>query len=331
MKIAFYDTISYDRIWFEPLAKEKGIEIRFLEAKLNKDTVRLSKDCDAVCIFVNDSADKDVIKALDQYGTRAILLRCAGYNNVDIQAAKNKIHVLRVPSYSPEAVAEYTIGLLLTINRKIHRAYNRTREFNFSIHGLMGIDLKGKTAGVIGTGRIGQMTMDILKGLKMNILAYDVYPNPNLDVRYVELTELFEKSDVITLHCPLTRETKYIIDKKAIKRMKEGVILLNTSRGGLIQTKDLIEALEQGKFAGVGLDVFEEEEEFFFEDCSDQIITKDAVIKLTSYPNVILTSHQGFFTQEAMKQIAEVTLQNAQDLMENRKGENGLYDNEIRE
>ena len=290
-----------------------------------------AKDCDAVCIFVNDSADKDVIKALDQYGTRAILLRCAGYNNVDIQAAKNKIHVLRVPSYSPEAVAEYTIGLLLTINRKIHRAYNRTREFNFSIHGLMGIDLKGKTAGVIGTGRIGQMTMDILKGLKMNILAYDVYPNPNLDVRYVELTELFEKSDVITLHCPLTRETKYIIDKKAIKRMKEGVILLNTSRGGLIQTKDLIEALEQGKFAGVGLDVFEEEEEFFFEDCSDQIITKDAVIKLTSYPNVILTSHQGFFTQEAMKQIAEVTLQNAQDLMENRKGENGLYDNEIRE
>ena len=175
------------------------------------------------------------------------------------------------------------------------------------------------------------MTMDILKGLKMNILAYDGYPNPNLDVRYVELTELFEKSDVITLHCPLTRETKYIIDKKAIKRMKEGVILLNTSRGGLIQTKDLIEALEQGKFAGVGLDVFEEEEEFFFEDCSDQIITKDAVIKLTSYPNVILTSHQGFFTQEAMKQIAEVTLQNAQDLMENRKGENGLYDNEIRE
>lgn len=331
MKIAFYDTKSYDRIWFEPLAKEKGIEIRFLEAKLNKDTVRLSKDCDAVCIFVNDSADKDVIKALDQYGTRAILLRCAGYNNVDIQAAKNKIHVLRVPSYSPEAVAEYTIGLLLTINRKIHRAYNRTREFNFSIHGLMGMDLKGKTAGVIGTGRIGQMTMDILRGLKMNILAYDVYPNPNLDVRYVELTELFEKSDVITLHCPLTRETKYIIDKKAIKRMKDGVILLNTSRGGLIQTKDLIEALEQGKFAGVGLDVFEEEEEFFFEDCSDQIITKDAVIKLTSYPNVILTSHQGFFTQEAMKQIAEVTLQNAQDLVENRKGENGLYDNEIRE
>ncbi|MEE1313832.1 MAG: 2-hydroxyacid dehydrogenase [Lachnospiraceae bacterium] len=331
MKIAFYDTKPYDRIWFEPLAKEKGIEIHFLEAKLNKDTVRLSKDCDAVCIFVNDTADKDVIKALDQYGTRAILLRCAGYNNVDVQAAKNKIHLLRVPSYSPEAVAEYTIGLLLTINRKIHRAYNRTRDFNFSIHGLMGMDLKGKTAGVIGTGKIGQMTIEILKGLKMNILAYDLYPNPSLDVKYVELDELFEQSDVITLHCPLTKETKYLIDKRAIKKMKKDVLLINTSRGGLIQTNDLIEALEQGKFAGVGLDVFEEEEEFFFEDCSDQIITKDAVIKLTSYPNVILTSHQGFFTKEAMKEIAEVTLKNAENLMNNQKNSNGIYENEIKE
>jgi D-lactate dehydrogenase len=331
MKIAFYDTKPYDKIWFAPLAKEMGIEIQFLETKLNKDTVRLSKGCDAVCIFVNDSADKEVIKALEQYNTRAILLRCAGYNNVDVRAAKNKIHLLRVPSYSPEAVAEYAIGLLLTINRKIHRAYNRTRDFNFSIHGLMGMDLKGKTAGVIGTGKIGQMTMEILKGLKMDIIAYDLYPNPSLGVSYVGLEELFERADVISLHCPLTKETKYMIDKKAIKKMKDGVILINTSRGSLIQTNDLIEALEQGKFAGVGLDVFEEEEEFFFEDYSDKIIKKDAIIKLTSYPNVILTSHQGFFTREAMKQIAEVTLKNAMDLEQNRRTETGLYANEIRE
>ena len=259
------------------------------------------------------------------------MLRCAGYNNVDVRAAKNKIHLLRVPSYSPEAVAEYAIGLLLTINRKIHRAYNRTRDFNFSIHGLMGMDLKGKTAGVIGTGKIGQMTMEILKGLKMDIIAYDLYPNPSLGVSYVGLEELFERADVISLHCPLTKETKYMIDKKAIKKMKDGVILINTSRGSLIQTNDLIEALEQGKFAGVGLDVFEEEEEFFFEDYSDKIIKKDAIIKLTSYPNVILTSHQGFFTREAMKQIAEVTLKNAMDLEQNRRTETGLYANEIRE
>lgn len=329
MKIAFYDTKPYDRIWFEPMAKEKGITIKFLETKLNKITVKLAKDCDAVCVFVNDDVNEEVIKALKDYGISLLLLRCAGFNNVDIQAAKGNIHVLRVPSYSPEAVAEYTIGLLLTINRKIHRAYNRTREFNFSIHGLMGTDLKGKTAGVIGTGKIGQMTIDILKGIGMKILAYDVYPNKNLDVEYVEKNEIFKHAHVITLHCPLTKETEHMINKDAIDQMQKGVILLNTSRGGLIDTKDLIGGLDRGIFGGVGLDVFEEEEEFFFEDRSDEIITKDTIIKLISYPNVILTSHQGFFTKEAMEQIAKTTLENAEDFRKNRKMEDGYFKNEV--
>lgn len=319
MKIAFYDTKPYDRIWFEAMAKEKGQEIHFYETKLKEDTTDLAKGCDAVCIFVNDDAGKPVIDRLYEMGIKAILLRCAGFNQVDLQAAKGKLKILRVPSYSPEAVAEYTVGMLLTLDRKIHRAYQRTREFNFSIHGLMGNTFYGKTAGVIGTGKIGQRTIDILKGLRMKILAYDVYPNPELDVEYVELDRLFRDADVITLHCPLTEKTSHIIRKDSIAKMKDGVYLINTSRGGLIETGDLLEALERGKFAGVALDVFEEEEEYFFEDFSDQIISREEVLKLTSYPNVILTSHQGFFTKEAMKEIAEVTLENARSFEAGKK------------
>lgn len=312
MKICFYDTKPYDKIWFEPAAKEKGFEITFQEVKLNRDTAVLAYGYDAVCIFVNDTADKETIEKLARYGVKVILLRCAGFNNVDLkQAEKAGLKVLRVPSYSPSAVAEYTMGLILAVNRKIHRAYVRTRDFNFNIHGLMGIDLKGKTAGVIGTGKIGQEMIRILRGFDMEILAYDLYPNKELDVQYVPLEDLFKKSDVITLHCPLTKETKHIINKEHIKMMKDGVILANTSRGGLVDTEALLDALADGKFSGVGLDVYEEEDEYFFEDCSNDLITDSDLIHLTSYRNVILTSHQAFFTEEAMRAIAEITIENA--------------------
>lgn len=311
MKIAFYDTKPYDKVYFEPLSKDMGHKIKFIEVKLDEDTAILAKDYDAVCIFVNDDARKPVIDKLIEYGVKTILLRCAGFNNIDLKEADGKINVLRVPSYSPEAVAEYTMGLLITVNRQIHRAYVRTRDFNFNINGLMGIDFAGKTVGVIGTGKIGQMMIDILKGFKMNILAYDPYPNPNLDVKYVNLDELLEKSDVITLHCPLTKETKHIINKQSIAKMKDGVILVNTSRGALINTTDLLDGLANKKFLGVGLDVYEEEDEYFFEDKSNDIISDDQLVRLTSYNNVVLTSHQAFFTRDAMKAIATVTLDNA--------------------
>lgn len=317
MKIMFYDTKPYDKIWFQPLGEEMGYKIKFQEVKLNEDTAILAKNYDAVCIFVNDDAGKETIKALKELGVGTILLRCAGFNNVDLKAAKEAdIKVLRVPSYSPEAVAEYAMGLLLTVNRNIHRAYVRTRDFNYNINGLMGIDLVGKTAGVIGTGKIGQMMIDILKGFKMHILAYDPYPVKGLDAEYVDLDRLFRESDVISLHCPLTQDTRHIINKKNIEKMKNGVLLVNTSRGGLINTGDLIEALMTRKFAGVGLDVYEEEDEYFFEDKSNDIITDEDLIRLTSFRNVILTSHQAFFTRDAMEAIAKVTMENARAVEE---------------
>lgn len=317
MKIMFFDTKPYDRIWFEPMGKEMGYTLKFQEMKLNEDTAVLAKGQDAVCIFVNDDAGKETIEALKEVGVKTILLRCAGFNNVDLKAAqKAGITVLRVPSYSPEAVAEYAMGLLLTVNRQIHRAYVRTRDFNYSINGLMGIDLVGKTAGVIGTGKIGQMMIDILRGFKMKIIAYDPYPAKNLDIEYVSLDRLFEEADVITLHCPLTKDTRHIINKKSIEKMKDGVLLVNTSRGGLIHTPDLIEGLMQRKFAGVGLDVYEEEDAYFFEDKSNDIITDEDLIRLTSFRNVVLTSHQAFFTKDAMEAIAKVTLENARAVEE---------------
>ncbi len=317
MKIMFYDTKPYDKIWFQPMGEEMGFKIKFQEVKLNEDTAVLAKNYDAVCIFVNDDARKETIQVLQEVGIRTILLRCAGFNNVDLKAAQAAgIQVLRVPSYSPEAVAEYAMGLLLTVNRQIHRAYVRTRDFNYNINGLMGIDLVGKTAGVIGTGKIGQMMIDILKGFKMHILAYDPYPVKGLDVEYVELDQLFEQSDVISLHCPLTKDTKHIINKKSIAKMKDGVILVNTSRGGLINTADLIDGLMQRKFTGVGLDVYEEEDAYFFEDKSNDIITDEDLIRLTSFRNVVLTSHQAFFTKDAMEAIAKVTLDNAKAVEE---------------
>ncbi len=311
MKIMFYNTKPYDRYWFEPMAKDYGFEIRFVEMQCNEETLFLAKGYDAVCIFVNDYVNAAMIEKMQEMQIRAILLRCAGYNNVDIKAAEGKVHVLRVPSYSPEAVAEFAAALLLSVNRFTHRAYTRTRDFNMNINGFMGTDLYKKTAGIVGTGKIGQAMIRILKGFQMQILAYDPYPNPRLDVTYVSLEELMKRSDVISLHCPLTEDTRHLVNRKTIEMMKEGVYLVNTSRGALIDTEALIDGLLEKKFAGVGLDVYEEEEGVFYEDRSNEIIMDENLVRLTSFPNVIITSHMGFFTKEATKAIAQVTLENA--------------------
>lgn len=318
MKIAFYSTKPYDRIWFEPLGKEYGFDIHFIEAACNQETVFMARGYDAICIFVNDHVNADMIEELYEMKVKAILLRSAGFNHVDVKAAENKITILRVPSYSPEAVAEFAMAMLLTINRMTHKAYSRTREFNMSLNGLMGTNLYEKTAGVVGTGKIGQAMIKILNGFQMRVLCYDPYPAKGVEAEYVSLNELLKQSDVISLHCPLTSETKYMINKDSIQNMKEGVYLVNTSRGGLINTDDLIDAMLLKKFGGVGLDVYEEEEGLFYEDRSGEIITDDNLARLMTIPNVLLTSHMGFFTEEAMEAIARTTLENAYAL------ENGL-------
>ena len=318
MKIAFYSTKPYDRIWFEPLGREYGFDIHFIEAACNQETVFMAKGYDAICIFVNDHVNADMIEELYEMKVKAILLRSAGFNHVDVKAAENKITILRVPSYSPEAVAEFAMAMLLTITRMTHKAYSRTREFNMSLNGLMGTNLYEKTAGVVGTGKIGQAMIKILNGFQMRVLCYDPYPAKGLEAEYVSLNELLRQSDVISLHCPLTSETKYMINKDSIRNMKEGVYLVNTSRGGLINTDDLIDAMLLKKFGGVGLDVYEEEEGLFYEDRSGEIITDDNLARLMTIPNVLLTSHMGFFTEEAMEAIARTTLENAYAL------ENGL-------
>ncbi|MBD5134382.1 MAG: 2-hydroxyacid dehydrogenase [Lachnospiraceae bacterium] len=311
MKIAFFSTKPYDKIWFEPLGNDYGYDFLFLEAKLCEETVQLAHGCDGVCAFVNDDLNGNVIKGLYDLGIKAIFMRCAGFNNVDLNEAQGKIEVLHVPGYSPEAVAEYAMALLLTVNRQTHRAYLRTRDFNMNINGLMGTDLYCKTAGVIGTGRIGQAMVNVLKGFGMRILAYDLYPNNSLDVEYVELDELFAKSDVITLHCPLTKETEYILNKESFNKMKNGVFIINTSRGMLIKTDALLEALlVPGKIGGVGLDVYEEEGDVFYEDRSNEIMQDNNLARLMTFPNVVVTSHQGYFTAEAMQAIAIETLEN---------------------
>lgn len=311
MRIAFFSTKPYDKIWFEPMGKDYGYDIHFIELPFNEDTVFLAKGHDAVCIFVNDFVSAEMVDQLCEMKVKALLLRSAGFNHVDIHAAKGRLPVLRVPSYSPEAVAEYAMAMLLTVNRYTHKAYNRTRDFNMNINGFMGTDLHHKVAGVIGTGKIGQAMFRIFKGFDMQVLAYDPYPNPALPVKYVELEELMEKSDFISLHCPLTENTKHIINKETIAMMKEGVYLVNTSRGGLVDTEALIEGLKDKKFGGVGLDVYEEEEGLFFEDKSADIMQDENLARLTTFPNVLVTSHMGFFTVEAMQAIAAETLENA--------------------
>ena len=311
MKIAFFSTKPYDKIWFEPMGKEYGFEIRFFEMSFQEETISLARGFDAICIFVNDYVNARMIDQLHEMKVRAILLRSAGFNHVDVQAAEGKLCILRVPSYSPEAVAEFAIGMILTVNRFTHEAYNRTREFNMGLNGLMGVDLYQKTAGIIGTGKIGQAMIRICRGFGMHVVAYDPYPNKELSVEYVSLEKLMTQADLISLHCPLTSETKHIVNRATIDHMKQGVYLVNTSRGALIDTDALIDGLVAGKFGGVGLDVYEEEEGIFYEDKSGEIMQDENLARLMTFPNVLITSHMGFFTKEAMQAIAKVTLENA--------------------
>ncbi len=328
MKIAFSDAKPYDKPSFDRYGEIYGIKFKYFETKLNEDTVDLAQGYDGVCAFVNDTVNAEVIDRLSKMGITVLALRCAGFNNVDMKYAYGKIHVLRVPAYSPYAVAEHTMALLLTSIRRIHKAYIRSRDFNFSLSGLTGFDLYGKTVGVIGTGRIGRVFVDICRGFGMKVLAYDKYPTEGLDngdtVRYVELDELFANSDIISLHCPLTEETNHIIDEEAISKCKRGVVILNTSRGALVDAEALLNAIKSRKVGAACLDVYEEESDLFFEDNSGHIMEDDTLARLISMPNVIVTSHQAFLTEEALENIAETTAKNLSGFFETKQCPNEL-------
>lgn len=328
-KIAVFDAKPYDRLFFDAENKKYGFDLTYFEEKLRPQTAALAAGFDAVCAFVNDDLSEPTIETLFQNGVKMIALRCAGYNNVNLKAACERgIPVVRVPQYSPYAVAEYALGLLMTLNRKIHRAYNRVRESNFSINGLMGFDLRGKTVGVIGTGKIGRVFIGLLQGFGMNVLAYDLYPNnaaaDELHFQYVDLDILFRNSDVISLHCPLTPENTHLINEKTISEMKPGVVIINTSRGKLIDTAALIDGLKTGQVGAAGLDVYEEETDYFFEDRSSDVMQDDALARLTTFPNVIVSSHQAFFTQEAESNIAQTTMESLAAFAEGRKLEDAI-------
>ena len=311
MKLAFFDAKTYDMPGFDACAKNTELEIKYFETRLNEDTVSLASGYDAVCVFVNDTVNAAVVEKLYRYGIRLIVLRCAGFNNVDIAACQGKIRVFRVPAYSPHAVAEHAMALLLTINRRTHKAYIRTRDFNFSLQGFVGFDLYGKTVGIIGTGKIGRVFADICKGFGMNVLAYDKYPNEASGLTYTTLEDLFQRSDIISLHCPLTEETKHMVNADSIAKMKKGVTIINTSRGALINTEDLIQGIKEKKVGAACLDVYEEEGDFFYEDYSGHVVQDDKLVRLIAMPNVIVSSHQAFLTQEALDNIAATTVDNA--------------------
>lgn len=314
MKILFYDTKPYDQETFESqLAGFPGITIDFLKTDISPRTAPLAEGCDAVCAFVNSNLKSDTLHVLHKCGVKLLLMRCAGFNNIDLETAGScGITILRVPGYSPEAVAEHAMALALAVNRHLHKSYIKVRENNFSLVGLTGFNFHKKTAGIIGTGKIGAAMAKLCHGFGMKVLAYDVHKNPELDfASYVELNELLTSSDLISLHCPLMDSTYHMINKDTIEKMKDGVILINTSRGGLIKTEDLILGIRARKFFGVGLDVYEEETKNVFEDRSDEILEHSVTARLLSFPNVVITSHQGFFTREALEAIAETTLSNA--------------------
>ena len=325
IKVAFYDVKSYDRPSFEHYGGLNDMQFRFLETKLNEDTAELARGCEAVCVFVNDTVNAAVIDKLYACGVKIIALRSAGYNNVDVQHAFGKIHVVHVPAYSPYAVAEHAIALLLTSVRRIHKAYNRTREFNFALNGLTGFDFHGKTVGVVGTGKIGRIFIDICRGFGMKVIAYDPYPAKDSGIDYVSLEELLERSDIISLHCPLTEGTRHLIDENAIARMKKGVVIVNTSRGGLIDAEALLDGIKARKIGAACLDVYEEEADVFFEDRSGHIMEDELLSRLISMPNVIVTSHQAFLTEEALNNIAETTVNNILSCFRN----DGACDNEL--
>lgn len=311
IKIAFFDTKPYEREWFERIGDDRGVQFRWLDSRLGRDTAVLADGCDAVCAFVNDDIDAEVLGALQHGGVRLVALRCAGYNNVDIAAAARLgLPVVRVPQYSPHAVAEHAMALLLTLNRKTHKAYIRTRDFNFSLSNLVGFDLYGKTAGVVGTGRIGRAFIDICRGFGMKVCASDLYPAKDADWEYVSVDELCRRSDIISLHCPLTRESHHLISRESIALMKPSAIIINTSRGELIDSEALLDALTNRRIGGACLDVFEEESDFFFSDCSDTVVRDETLALLLSLPNVIVSSHQAFLTVDALEAIARTTLDN---------------------
>ena len=327
MKILFYDTKPYDKASFESIRPGyPDVDIEYLDTDISETTVNLSKGYDAVCLFVASNANAKIIRQLKENGVRLILLRCAGFNNVDLEETKRQgITVLRVPGYSPEAIAEHALALAFAVNRKIHKAYIKVRENNFSLTGLTGFNFHGKTAGIVGTGKIGAAMCKICHGIGMNVIGYDKYPNKELDfVKYVDMDTLLSESDVISLHCPLFEDTYHIIDLKAIEKMKDNVILINTSRGALVSTDDLIKGIRMHKLAGVGLDVYEEEQPNVFENREDDILENSVTARLLSFPNVIVTSHQGFLTKEALEAISITTMENAKSFIENRPIEANL-------
>ena len=317
MRVAVFSVKPYDRQWLEQSNRGRH-ELAFFEPRLTAETAKLAEGFDAICVFVNDKVDKTVLEALAPNGLRVVALRCAGFNNVDLAAAKRLgVTVVRVPAYSPHAVAEHAVGLILALNRQLHRAHQRVREGNFSLDGLLGFDLHQKHVGVIGTGKIGRVVLAILKGFGCELFAYDPQPHPEaveLGARYVELPELLETSDIVSLHCPLTPQTHHLIDRDALARMKQGVMLINTSRGAIIDTAAVIDALKSQRLGSLGIDVYEEEADLFFEDLSNVVIDDDVFARLLTFPNVLVTGHQAFFTREALTQIAETTLANLDDI-----------------
>ncbi len=329
MRILFTDAKPYDRQFFDLANEAHGFEIVYAKRKLRPETASMVEGFDAVCAFVNDKITGEVVDTLVGAGVKLLALRCAGYNNVDFKACIGRMHVVRVPAYSPHAVAEHAIALLMTLNRKLHRAVQRTREGNFQLHGLLGFDLYGKTAGIVGTGKIGRIAAEILRGIGMQVLCFDPFPNDEwaeeTGCNYVSFEELCRQSRVISLHCPITPENHHLINRETLALMPDGVILINTGRGALIKTSDLIEGLKTRKVGGAALDVYEEEEEYFFEDFSSQVITDDTLARLLSFPNVIVTAHQAFFTEEALTAIAETTLGNIASFARGDK----LLENEI--
>ncbi len=326
MKVAVFDSKQYTKTSFDRFADSHGIKFKYFEAKLNEDTTSLARGFDAVSVFVNDTVNAEVIDKLCELGVKVIALRCAGFNNVDVDYANGKIRVVRVPAYSPYAVAEHTMALLLTSIRRIHKAYIRTRDFNFSLVGMTGFDLHGKTVGIVGTGRIGRVFADICHGFGMKVIAYDKFP-PKVDcgMEFVSLDELFKRSDIISLHCPLTEETYHLINEKTLDICKRGVVILNTSRGALVDAEALLAGIKSRKVGAACLDVYEEESDFFFEDLSGHIVDDDILARLISMPNVIVTSHQAFLTEEALANIAETTVDNIVAVMNGESCENELF------
>ncbi len=316
IKIAFFDAKEYDKNSFIASNSNGEFEIKYFETRLSEDTCLLAEGYDAVCVFVNDDVNSNIIDKLKEMGIKLIALRCAGYNNVDIEYAYGKIHVVRVPAYSAYAVAEHAMAMLLTSIRRIHKAYIRTKDFNFSLNGLTGFDLHGKTVGVIGTGKIGRIFIDICRGFGMNVIAYDKFPAANTNIEYVSLDEIWKRSDIISLHCPLTEENHHMINTNSIEKMKKGIVIINTSRGALIDSESLVEGIKARKIGAACLDVYEEESNVFFHDYSNHIVNDDILARLISMPNVIVTSHQAFLTNEALTNIADTTLNNVKEFFE---------------